>query len=77
MFLFFVSGICSGDQGIQSRLTLHIKRLCKGYLDLYKKQSKSNTLKSAQKDEFFGLRDFYRLEIRSGGKAIYIPAEAI
>ena len=37
--------------------------LCKGYFDLYAKQSDSKTLQSAQKEEFFGLRDFYRLEI--------------
>ena len=64
MFPFsIVRGICSGDEGIQGRLTPYIAKLCSGYLDLYKQQSKSDTLKNAQKDEFFGLRDFYRLEV--------------
>ena len=64
MLLFsIVRGICSGNQDIQSRLNSYISRLCKGYLNLYEKQSESKTLKNAQKDEFFGLRDFYRLEL--------------
>ena len=61
--LFIFSGICSGDEDIQSHLERIIRRLCKGYFDLYKRQSKSETLKNAQKDEFFGLRDFYRYRI--------------
>ncbi|CAB4010103.1 plexin-A4, partial, partial [Paramuricea clavata] len=59
--LCYASGICSGDEDIQSHLERIIGRLCKGYFDLYKRQSKSETLKNAQKDEFFGLRDFYSL----------------
>ena len=37
--------------------------LSKGYSDLYEQQRESETLKNAQKDEFFGLRDFYRFDI--------------
>ena len=58
-FLIF-SGICSGDERVKFRLQETLKRLCKGYFDLYEQQNKSKTLKDAHKDEFFGLRDFYR-----------------
>ncbi|CAB4035138.1 Hypothetical predicted protein, partial [Paramuricea clavata] len=53
-------GICSGnkDSGLDDII---IWGLCKGYFDVYDQQSKSKTLKNAQKDEFFGLRDFYSL----------------
>ncbi|CAB4032969.1 Hypothetical predicted protein, partial [Paramuricea clavata] len=54
-------GICSSDKDIQNRLEGYIRRLCNGYFDLYEEQSDSETLKNAQKDEFFGLRDFYSL----------------
>ena len=53
-------GICSGDEHILNRLEPTIRKLCDGYASLYAKQVKSKTLKEAQKDEFFGLRDFYR-----------------
>ena len=56
----YFSGICSGNEDIKSRLERIIEKLCKGYSRLYKQQSKSKTLENAQKDEFFGLRDFYR-----------------
>ena len=62
MFFIF-RGICSGNEDIQRRLQGTIRNLCMGYFELYEKQSKSKTLKNAQKDEFFGLRDFYRLEL--------------
>ena len=58
---FHFRGICSSDEAVQRRLDL--RKLCDGYFDLYKKQSKSKTLQVAQKDEFFGLRDFYRLDL--------------
>ncbi len=58
------SGICSGKKDIQPGLEAIIRKLCKGYFDLYKQQSNSETLQNAQKDEFFGLRDFYRLEVK-------------
>ena len=62
MFLFhcIFSGICSGNEDIQNGLKGTIQMLSKGYSDLYKQQTESQTLKNAQKDEFFGLRDFYR-----------------
>ncbi|XP_028416584.1 E3 ubiquitin-protein ligase rnf213-alpha-like [Dendronephthya gigantea] len=55
------SGICSSRQEIKLRLETTVSKLCKGYFKLYEEQSKSDTLKKAQKDEFFGLRDFYSL----------------
>ena len=37
--------------------------LARGYEKLYKNQRKSEALIKSKKDEFFGLRDFYRLEM--------------
>ena len=56
----FFRGICScnDDDNIEGIM----KKLCKGYFDLYEQQKVSKTLENAQKDEFFGLRDFYRYE---------------
>ena len=64
-FVLHFRGICSGKEAILRRLEETIWRLCKGYFELYKQQSESQTLQNAQKDEFFGLRDFYRLEVCS------------
>ena len=59
----YFSGICSGNEDIPRGLKGIMQRLSEGYFDLYKKQSKeSETLKNAEKGEFFGLRDFYRLK---------------
>ncbi|CAB3995217.1 Hypothetical predicted protein, partial [Paramuricea clavata] len=66
------SGICCGDKDIQNHLKGIIRRLCKGYFDLYKQQSMSKTLKNAQKDEFFGLRDFYSLVKMVYGFAVQV-----
>ncbi|XP_046861644.1 E3 ubiquitin-protein ligase rnf213-alpha-like [Xenia sp. Carnegie-2017] len=52
-------GICSWDE--DKDIDEIMKKLCDGYFDLYEKQKESRTLKNAQKDEFFGLRDFYSL----------------
>lgn len=54
------SGICSSDEHVQRRLAPIIRKLANGYYELYCKQKQSKTLKKAKKDEFFGLRDFYR-----------------
>ncbi|XP_046860850.1 E3 ubiquitin-protein ligase rnf213-alpha-like [Xenia sp. Carnegie-2017] len=53
-------GICSCDD-VDYDIEEILKKLCKGYFELYKMQKHSKTLKIAQKDEFFGLRDFYSL----------------
>ncbi|XP_046861659.1 E3 ubiquitin-protein ligase RNF213-like [Xenia sp. Carnegie-2017] len=52
-------GICSWDE--DDDIDEIMKKLCDGYFDLYEEQKESRTLKNAQKDEFFGLRDFYSL----------------
>ena len=37
--------------------------LARGYEKLYKSQRESEAVVKSKKDEFFGLRDFYRLEM--------------
>ena len=39
-----------------------ISPLVRGYKELYDKQKKLKKLKDGKKDEFFGLRDFYRFD---------------
>ena len=55
-------GICSTDRGIQSFVAPLMNPLARGYEELYKTQKRSETLQESKKDEFFGLRDFYRYE---------------
>ena len=40
-----------------------ISPLADGYAELYKEQRNFATLKKCGKEEFFGLRDFYRCDI--------------
>ena len=56
----FFRGICASDTHIQNRIASIIGNLAEGYKALYDCQKKSRTLKKAKKEEFFGLRDFYR-----------------
>ena len=42
-----------------------ISPLAEGYAELYKEQKHFATLKKCDKEEFFGLRDFYRFNIVS------------
>ena len=58
--LLFVRGICSTDPRIKSLVEPLIRPLAHVYKELYKTQSTIITLKENKKDEFFGLRDFYR-----------------
>ena len=54
-------GICATDDTVtKMSMAPHLKHLAKGYYDLYTTQIRSKVLKDAKKDEFFGLRDFYR-----------------
>lgn len=53
-------GICSTDQHIQSFVAPLMNPLARGYEELYATQRRSETLQESKKDEFFGLRDFYR-----------------
>lgn len=39
-----------------------ISPIVHGYSELYSKQKELEKLKDGKKDEFFGLRDFYRYE---------------
>ena len=57
-YLYYLfRGICGGDAGIMEDL---IPPLVSSYVDLYNKQKTLKRLKDGKKDEFFGLRDFYR-----------------
>ncbi len=57
---FFFRGICSTDKRIQSFVAPLMNPLAMGYKELYDTQRQSKTLQESKKDEFFGLRDFYR-----------------
>lgn len=57
---FFFRGICSTDKRIQSFVAPLMNPLALGYKELYDTQRQSETLQESKKDEFFGLRDFYR-----------------
>ena len=48
---------------MQSFVEPLMEPLALGYEKLYKRQRKSEALIKSKKDEFFGLRDFYRLEM--------------
>ena len=62
--LFFnVRGICGGDQDIMPLIETLISPLVRGYTDLYNKQKNLKKLQDGKKDEFFGLRDFYRYDV--------------
>ena len=39
-----------------------ISPIVRGYTELYNKQKNQKKLQDGKKDEFFGLRDFYRYE---------------
>ena len=39
-----------------------ISPIVRGYTELYERQKHQQKLKDGKKDEFFGLRDFYRYE---------------
>ena len=47
-----------------------ISPLADGYVELYKEQKNFATLKKCGKEEFFGLRDFYRFDIQ--GRTLHL-----
>ena len=49
---------------VKARIQPLISSLAAGYAELYKEQKNFETLKKCGKEEFFGLRDFYRFVIR-------------
>lgn len=55
-----IRGICSTDEIIQDLVAPLLRSLAEGYSKLYEDQKDFETLKKYGKDEFFGLRDFYR-----------------
>ena len=68
---FLSRGICSTDEHVKSLVMPLIKPLAAGYKDLYKAQRGNEKLKESKKDEFFGLRDFYRFEFADYCKFFY------
>ncbi|XP_068731195.1 E3 ubiquitin-protein ligase rnf213-alpha-like [Montipora capricornis] len=54
-------GICSTDKRIKNLIQPLIPPLANGYAELYIEQKGFETLKRCEKEEFFGLRDFYSL----------------
>ena len=65
-FLVFLSNffssrdICGSKKKVQGKISPLLRQLSEGYCDIYDVQRKSENLKEFKKEEFFGLRDFYR-----------------
>ena len=59
LFLLF-SGICNCSQIIKGQITTLLMPLAESYLKVYEMQKQCIKLKQYKKEEFFGLRDFYR-----------------
>ena len=59
-FFLLYRGICGGDSDIMPWLENLIPPLVTAYRDLYQRQKNIARLQHGKKDEFFGLRDFYR-----------------
>jgi len=53
-------GICSTDEQVKLVIQTLISPLAEGYAELYREQKIFPTLQKCGKEEFFGLRDFYR-----------------
>ena len=53
-------GICATDVRVQNFVAPLMNRLARGYSELYARQKRSEALRESKKEEFFGLRDFYR-----------------
>lgn len=60
LFFLLYRGICGGDSDIMALLENLIPPLVTAYRDLYQRQKNIERLQHGKKDEFFGLRDFYR-----------------
>ena len=57
---YLFRGICGGDADIMLLVEHLIPPLVSSYVELYNMQKNLKRLKDGKKDEFFGLRDFYR-----------------
>ena len=65
-FIFSIAhcrGICGSDEDIITHVEPLINPLVSGYKELYDRQKRLEKLKEGKKDEFFGLRDFYRFAL--------------
>jgi len=60
LVLYTYRDICASSKRIQGKIETLLQELSEGYMDVYKKQRESESLKEFKKEEFFGLRDFYR-----------------
>lgn len=61
-FAVFCRGICSTDKQVKHLIQALISPLADGYAELYEEQKNFDTLRKCAKEEFFGLRDFYRYD---------------
>ena len=59
LFIQIFREICTGNDGVKGQILDIMEPLAKAYFELYKEQKETKKLKSLQKEEFFGLRDFY------------------
>ena len=59
-FFFFYSEICSSDVKIRKMITALLRPLAEAYFKLYNAQKSTQILIKHRKEEFFGMRDFYR-----------------
>ena len=53
-------GICATDIRVQNFVAPLMSLLAQGYSELYDGQKRLEALRESKKEEFFGLRDFYR-----------------
>ena len=53
-------GICATDIRVQNFVAPLMTLLAQGYSKLYDGQKRLEALRESKKEEFFGLRDFYR-----------------
>ena len=60
MFYLLLRGICATDERVQSFVAELMEQLAQGYSELYDRQRQSEVLRRSEKQEFFGLRDFFR-----------------
>ena len=60
VYVLLRRGICATDERVQSFVAPLMNPLAQGYSELYDGQRRSEALRESKKDEFFGLRDFYR-----------------
>ena len=53
-------GICNSNQFIKRTISQLFPHLAEAYSNIYKEQRNCENLKKSKKEEFFGLRDYYR-----------------